>query len=335
MSILDQLPLNAAVAVIRLRSLGDTVLTTPALALLKRARPDLRVAVVVDRPFAALLEGSPDVDETVALERGGSFFSALRKLRRLSPQLCLNLHGGSTSAWLTLLCGARFRVGYGHFRNRFCYNRRIPRAQQILGLPSEAPLHTAKHHASAIFFLGAARSGIPRARLSAEPLRRERPYAVLHVAATYETKRWSGEGFRSLARTIERKHGLEPIIIAGPGEDALLDEYAEFTSMNSLAVGKLKSLMAGARLFVGNDSGPAHVAAAFGVPCVVVFGSSDSRVWGPWRTAHRIVETEWNCKPCPGDRCYAFEEPRCILSIEPGRVEAAVEKLLADSPTGT
>jgi hypothetical protein len=52
-------------------------------------------------------------------------------------------------------------------------------------------------------------------------------------------------------------------------------------------------------------------------------------VWGPWGGKGEVVETQWDCKPCPGDRCYAFDEPRCILSVMPDAVEAAIARALA------
>ena len=330
--LLAQLPENGVVAVIRLRSLGDTVLTTPALALLKRARPDLRIALVVERPFDALLRGNLDIWRVLPItgKAGGrGLFGAIRKIRKLQPALCLNLHGGATSAWLTAFSGARFRAGFGHFRFRFAYNVRIPRAQQVLGRGLDDPVHTAEHHASAVFCLGGPESEIPRAVLRAEPSPQEHPYAVVHVTASYFTKQWPRERFRQIGAFLRRVHGLEPVIIAGPGEGSVLAELSDFTCLDGLSIDDLKSLLAGAELFVGNDSGPAHVAAAFDVPCVVIFGSSDSAVWGPWKTRHAVVETPWDCKPCPGDRCYAFDEPRCILSVEVASVEAAIDELLA------
>ena len=330
--ILARLPEGAVVVVIRLRSLGDTVLTTPAMALLKRARPDLRIAMVVERPFDALLKGNPDIWRVLPItgKAGGRrLFGAVRQIRKLRPELCLNLHGGATSAWLTALSGAPVRAGLGHFRFRFVFNVSIPRAQRVLRRGFDDPVHTAEHHASAVFYLGAPESEIPRAVLRAEPRPRERPYAAVHVTASYFTKQWATDRFGRIGAFLRQAHGLESIMIAGPGEESVLAELGDFTCLDSLSIDDLKSLLAGAELFVGNDSGPAHVAAAFGVPCVVIFGSSDSAVWGPWKTRHVIVETPWDCKPCRGDRCYAFDEPRCILSVEVASVEAAIDKLLA------
>ena len=118
MSVLDELPQNASVVVIRLRSLGDAVLTTPALRLLKTARPDLRVSVVLDEVFAPLLEGSSDIDEVIRADRKRRT-QAIREIRKRSPALCLNLHGGTSSAWMTALSGAKHRAGFAHFRMNF------------------------------------------------------------------------------------------------------------------------------------------------------------------------------------------------------------------------
>jgi ADP-heptose:LPS heptosyltransferase len=330
--IVSELPEGANVVVLRLRSLGDVVLTTPALSLLKQARPDLRITVVLAESFRGLLDGNSDVSRE--LFHGGGRFSTLRTLRairELKPALCLDLYGKTwTSRW-TGLSGARFRAGFAHARESFAYGIKIPRAQEVLGLAEDAPVHTAEHLASAMFHLGVPVMDVPRAKLYVEPQRRERPYAVLHVAALFATKEWPIDRFRAMGAFIEKQCGLEPVFVSAPGRGEMFADLVDFTCLDNLTLGGLKSLIAGARLFVGNDSGPAHVAAAFGVPTVAIFGSSDSRIWGPWRTVSAVVETEWDCKPCKGDRCYEFDEPRCILSVEGSRVEKAIDDVLARS----
>ena len=278
--------------------------------------------------FAPLLEGVDYIAEVIAARRQDRS-ATIVEVRRRKPRLCLNLHGGATSAWMTALSGARHSAGFAHFRLTVPYSVKIPRAQQVLGIDPEAPVHTAEHLASAIFHLGAPRVEIPSALLAAQPEPREGPYAVLHVAAAYHTKQWPPDRFRAVARLLAERYALEPVIIAGPGQDDLLAEFSDWSTAPGLDIERLKTLMAGASVFVGNDSGPAHIAAAFGVPCAVIFGSSDSKVWGPWRTRSEVIETSWDCKPCPGDRCYAFDEPRCILSVEQQRVEEAIARLLA------
>src|SRR5512137_2499761 len=100
-SLLESLPRGARVDVIRLRSLGDCVLTTPALALLKAHRPDLRIGVVVEDRFAELFEESPHVDDILP--------PVARVVAKWHPQMALNFHGGTRSMWLTAASGAKIR----------------------------------------------------------------------------------------------------------------------------------------------------------------------------------------------------------------------------------
>jgi heptosyltransferase III len=274
-----ELPIGCRVAVVRLRSLGDCVLTTPALDILKRARPDLRIAVVVEDRFRAVFEGNPDIETLLG--------PGWRALRAWSPEFCLNLHGGSASARLTVLSGAPRRAGFAHFRWQSLYDVRIPRAQQILG--EERTVHTAEHLASAMFYLGVPRVEIPRAKLFAARRSPDRAYAVIHPQASAPDKTWPASGFLGAARFLRDSLDLDPVFIAGAGED--LPAFHEYRTVVGAPLGEIKSLIAGASLFLGNDSGPAHIAAAFGLPVVAIFGSSDPAIWHPWRTPSVVLQS--------------------------------------------
>jgi ADP-heptose:LPS heptosyltransferase len=197
----------------------------------------------------------------------------------------LNLHGGTRSAWLTRASGARWRAGFGHYRMQRAYNLHIPRAQQILGV--ERTVHTAEHLASAMFWLGAPVIDIPRTCLgSRAPRSSQPPVAVLHPFAATPEKTWPAEGFRTVAAHLEHS-GMEVIFIGGAGDD--FTPFRAWRTMPGAPLGEVKDLVAGAALFVGNDSGPAHMAAAFGLPVVTVFGASDPAIWGPWRTPSEVA----------------------------------------------
>jgi ADP-heptose:LPS heptosyltransferase len=274
-TVLDRLPEGARVAVIRLRSLGDSVLTTPALALAKQFRPDLRISVVVEDRFAAVFTGNPDVDQILSPNAAS--------LARLRPHLALNLHGGATSVRMMLAAASGLRAGFGHFRFQPMYNIRIPRAQEILRV--DRTVHTAEHLASAMFYLGVPQAQIPRARLFAAPNARGGPYAVLHPFASAPDKTWPRENFLAVAGRL-RDLGIEPLFIAGAEDD--LSGFGEYTCFQGAPLEEVKSLLAGAALFLGNDSGPAHVAAAFGRPVIVLFGASEMENWRPWRTENVV-----------------------------------------------
>jgi ADP-heptose:LPS heptosyltransferase len=296
--VLDRLPEGARVAVIRLRSLGDSVLTTPALALAKRFRPDLKLSVVVEDRFAEVFTGNPDVDQILAPNAAS--------LARLRPHLALNLHGGATSVRLMLAAASGWRAGFAHFRFQPMYNIRIPRAQEILS--ADRTVHTAEHLASAMFYLGVPQSEIPRARLFAAPASRSGPYAVLHPMASSPDKTWPRENFLAVAKHLEEL-GIEPLFVAGLGED--LSAFSPHACFQGAPLEEVKSLLAGATLFVGNDSGPAHIAAAFGRPVIALFGSSDVENWRPWRTENAVLTS-----------------PNGISSIEVSEVAEAIDRLV-------
>jgi heptosyltransferase-3 len=274
---------------------------------------------------------------------------ALRDIRARQFALCLNLHGGPTSSLMTWLSGARWKVGFEHFRRHRIYQILVPDARTILG---QSTIHTAEHQASAFFYLGLPRQEIPPARLFVAPAHAawwkearashgippECEYAQLHPTALYATKQWAPEDFARLGRWLERKAGLRVIYSCGPEESPVLDavEKAAGQAIHRLTgpgLGQFAAVLASAQLFVGNDSGPAHMAAALGRPGVVIFGSSSSPIWRPWSPvgAWRVVQNSYDCNPCPGDRCYRFERPECILSVTFEQVRSAVEAVLTQS----
>jgi lipopolysaccharide heptosyltransferase III len=337
--------------------------------MLKAWRPDLGVSVLVEARFRELLEENPDVDEVLALDGGATAGRTsprrlLRELRRRRFALCLNLHGGPRSTWLTALSGARWKVGFHHYRARRIYDFLVPDARTILGHES---VHTAELQAAALYFLGLPPAEIPRARLGVKPedhswwqaqraifaLDPGQDYAVIHPAALYASKQWAAEKFAAIGRFLESERGLIPIYTCGPGESATLDAVERAADqrvrrLEGASLGQLAAALSGARLFLGNDSGPAHMAAALGRSLVVIFGSSSSRIWGPWprpvpaeagffggqqspvppAPTPRVVQNFFDCNPCPGDRCYRFERPECILSVGIDQVRDAIDSVL-------
>jgi ADP-heptose:LPS heptosyltransferase len=122
------------------------------------------------------------------------------------------------------------------------------------------------------------------------------------------------ENFARLAEFVENK-GLTPVAIAAKTESETLDALRQ---------------AAKATAFVGNDSGIAHIAAAVGIPTVVIFGSSNRTHWRPWTDApNEIVFTEFRCQPCAGYECTEFGTPRCILEVPPSAVFTALERVLS------
>ncbi|HEV8385441.1 MAG TPA: glycosyltransferase family 9 protein [Candidatus Acidoferrales bacterium] len=342
--ILADLPRGAEILIIRLRSLGDVVMLTPALAALHAWRPDLRLSVLVEPSFAAVLEGNPAVAE-VLMHR--EFFTTATLIRRRHFPVTFNQHGGPTSAFLTFVAGSPVRVCWAHCQFGFLYNLRIPDAGS---LDARKRFHTVKHRLTQFYGAGLPVTDVPPAQvfpqpdaiasieqlLSANGIAAGAQFAVLHPGAAYFTKRWALEHFAVAAQWLRAQHGLATVVVLGPGDRELAANARNMFPpptlvFDSLSLRELIALISRARLFLGNDSGPAHLASATGRPAVVIFGSSDSVTWRPWMVPHRVVQNDFPCNPCPGDRCYAFDVPRCILFVTFEQVRDACDALLKET----
>jgi len=232
--------------------------------------------VIVEDRFAGVFEGNPDVYHILP--------ASVTALRGFAPDTCLNLHGGTRSARLTLLSGANVRAGFDIFKPAWIYNKRIPTAQETLGVTRR--VHTAEHMASAVFALGVPVTEVPQTRLYPPAGRSEHapegPYAVIHPLAATPEKTWPG--FVDLARRLN----AEPVFIGGPGED--LSAFVQWRTVSGASIPEIAQLIRDTDYFIGNDSGPAHIAAAFGKPVLVFFGPSDEEIWAPWRTRAEVLK---------------------------------------------
>ncbi len=156
---------------------------------------------------------------------------------------------------------------------------------------------------------------------------------MIHPAAAFATKQWATENF---ARVVEylAERGYASVAIAAAHETAVLESLADQAPVQiatfELSLPEVTALAARSQLFVGNDSGIAHIAAAVGTPSVVIFGSSNVAHWRPWnRTAAEVVFEEMPCQPCHGYFCEKFAQPECILRVPAPRVLAAIERCLS------
>ncbi len=338
-----------SVLVVRLRSIGDTVLATPSLHALRRFLPDARIDVLLEDWVAPLLEGFEDVDNVVTVERKSASARAriARTLRAARYDVAYNLHGGTTATFLTRATGARHRVGFAAYRYSRLYNHAAPSPIVLWGRDK---IHSVEQQLSLIGWTGVPVSDLPSTSLAVTPqasasinerlraacLDEARPLALLHPAAAFETKQWATENYARLAEHLDAR-GLSLVAVAAPREAVVTDALkqnsaAAITSFADLSLPEVTALAARARVFVGNDSGIAHIAAAVGCPSVVIFGSSNVTHWRPWTSAPAaVVREELPCQPCPGYTCSEFDAPECIRRVSVERVIAAVEQILMES----
>jgi predicted lipopolysaccharide heptosyltransferase III len=332
------------VLLIRLRSIGDTVLATPSVFALKRFLPNVEVDILVEDWVAPVLENHPHVDRVLVLERGGLVTRAhtARELRSARYDVVYNLHGGTTATFLTRATGARHRVGFKTYQYAQLHNYQAPSPLLLWG---QQKTHSVEQQLALLGWTGVPVTDRPRTQLGVQPEAAEainerlaaagltdRKIALIHPAAAFATKQWATENFSRVAEFLAERD-LAPVAIAAPHENAVIENLLAEASVPivsfNLSLPEVTALAARSQLFVGNDSGIAHIAAAVGTPSVVIFGSSNVAHWRPWnRAAAEIVFEEMPCQPCHGYFCEKFAQPECILRVPVARVTAAIDRAL-------
>jgi lipopolysaccharide heptosyltransferase II len=333
------------VLVVRLRSIGDTVLATPSLIALRRFLPDARIDVLLEDWVAPVLEDFDAVDNVLTVSRKSkkSRFETARRIRRNKYDVAFNLHGGTTATFFVRVSGAPHRVGFAHYSYKFLYNHLL--SSSIDYWNSEI-LHSAEQQLALLGFVGVPVADKPKSRLVVTKKRAEEidsflhihgidelPIALIHPAAAFDTKQWAAENFAKVIDHLAARN-IFSVVVATPKEEKVINELREKTStifhgFTDLSLPEITALAARAAVFVGNDSGIAHIAAAVGAPSVVVFGSSNIDHWRPWTDApHELVYEKFSCQPCAGYFCKEFDAPQCILSVKPESVIAAIERVL-------
>ncbi|HET6854403.1 MAG TPA: glycosyltransferase family 9 protein [Pyrinomonadaceae bacterium] len=333
------------ILLVRLRSIGDTVLATPSVAALKRFLPNVEIDILVEDWVAPLLDNHPHIDKVVVLERGGfvARTRAARELRSAGYDVVYNLHGGTTATFLTRATGARHRVGYKTYQYAQLHNHQAPSPLLLWG---QQKTHSVEQQLALLGWTGVPVTDRPRTELGVSPDAAQaveerlaaaglsdRKIALIHPAAAFATKQWATENF---ARVVEflAERGYASVAIAAPHENAILENLSSEAAVEietfDLSLPQVTALASRSQLFVGNDSGIAHIAAAVGTPSVVIFGSSNTAHWRPWnRAAAEVVFEEMPCQPCHGYFCEKFAQPECILRVPVARVTAAIERCLS------
>jgi ADP-heptose:LPS heptosyltransferase len=319
---------SRAVLAIRLRALGDVVLTTPALRALKRAAPDTRLEVVTDERYVPLIETLPEIDRVWGLPRSsGATVALISELRRRHFALVVDFFGNPRSALVARWCGARRRAGFDVRGRRHAYQVRVPR---------DAPAADGgREHASAAHLrLAVAVGGVPdgepprltlsaAARAEADALlsqagvkQPERTVGLV-AAGTWNTKTWPASHAVGLARRLSA-HGWPLILISGPGEEAVTATLTELVPglavLPRCGVATLAAVIARLRALVGTDSGPRHIAAALGVATFAWFGPTHPDTWQPAGPLHGFWQTPLPCRGCDRTHCSHWN---CLPGLDP------------------
>ena len=356
----DAVPLGeiAHALVIKLRHHGDVLLAAPVLRVLKAHAPHVEVDALVYDDTAAMLADHPALMRLHVVGRGWRDEHALSRLllekelfdalRARRYDLIVHLSDQPRGAWLARALGARYRVapatpGRGAFWGKsfthlypLARNGHRHKVEENLDALRRIGIQPEPSERRVDFVPGAAAVASVAALLGSQGLR-EREYVHMHPASRWSFKCWPAERNAELIDRISARHRV--VLTAAPESEelAFVDEILRRTKSRpvnlagKLSIKELGALTARARLFVGVDSMPMHLAAAMGTPSVALFGPSGEDEWGPWQVPHRVVTTRFPCRPCGNDGCGGGKVSECLTTLPVADVQAAVEQLLAEN----
>lgn len=336
--------------VIRHRAGGDLLLTTPALRALRAGLPRARIDVLAARGMGSLLAGNSDVDRVLEFDRR-SLASQARlywKVARGGYDLVLDLVSNPRTAFLSRLSGARVRVGYDIPGRRGAYTVRVPReplgadGRPVLRYAPEAALDQVRaigleaRGLDLRFEVGSGARAKIGAWLSGSGLAERdargaapRPLVACLPTGSWPAKTWAPERFAEAMETVAEAGTV--VWLWGPGEREYVEACrARMRRPSVLAPATdwqgLGALLERCAVFVGNDSGPKHVAAALGVPTVTIYGPTHPATWHPPAGPHQAIFAEGlDCLFCNANRCPlpGDRHMRCMRDVSARRVAAA------------
>lgn len=339
--------------VIKLRHHGDVLLCSPVLSSLKAAMQECEIDALVFADTAAMLSEHPALAQLHTLGRDwkklglwqqlAREWALIKTLRARHYDLVIHLTDHPRGAWMTRLLGPRWAVA-PHRTEKWWKNSFTHRYRIVGG----GRRHTVDTHLDALRRLGIQPAEEARAlhlepgadaqahvdALLAQHKLTDKGFIQIHPASRWFFKCWP------VARNAELIQALaargEKIVITGAPDEREREMVAEVIARAGvelvdlsaqLSLKQLAALTLRARLFVGVDSAPMHIAAAVGTPCVALFGPSGDKEWGPWQVPHRVVSSSHTCRPCGQDGCGGGKVSECLTQIEAATVLAAIDSL--------
>lgn len=322
--------------------IGDAVMTTPALRAVRETFPAAHITVVANPLVAQLFRGHPDCNAVIVYDRqkehagtwGFLRFAAL--LRRQKFDCAILFQNAIEAAFMAFLGGAKQRAGY------VTDGRRLLLTHAVAINAQQKALHHTDYYLHMLAQCGVTTAAKQQRLVVGDDERSwasgvlpPTGYAVINPGAAYgSAKRWIPERFAAVADAISQRYRLDIVLTGGPAEREIGADIARAMQTEPLnligqtSVRQMMAVLAGCRLMVTNDSGPMHIAAAFGVPLVAIFGPTDHTTTSPWGTRAQIVRQPVECSPCLLRQCPI--DHRCMQRVTADQVLAAVDGLLGE-----
>jgi len=333
------------ILVIKLRHIGDVLLSTPVLHALREAYPGARVTMLVNRGTEGILTHNPDVNEVLCLEKGAweAQLKFVRMLRRRAFDCVIDLTDGDRSATISLMTGAPVRVGFNaeHRWRGLLYS--------AVAKPRPADQHRVDYDLCGLRALGLdPKPGTPVVHVSPVEEQMVETWlqeaglfsseasllpVLLQPGARYSLKVWPRERFAQLADLLAERFSCRILLGGDQREREIAEQVARKARCGPTVVaGKFSllqfaSLMKRCALFVGNDGGAMHIAAAMGTPVVALFGPTYPQRWGPRGGPAQVIYKGFDCRACYHPICLRGDDS-CMQQITVDEVFAAASRML-------
>jgi len=313
------------ILIIKLRAIGDVVLSTAVIPNLRRAYPHSQIDFLTERPCAGAVLGLPDIHEVFILDRrriqslpwrraAAAHFHFLRRLRQAHYDLVFDLFGNPRSALLTLVSGARRRVGYDFRLRKWAYTvvaeNRGDRVHEVdFNLDALTAAGIPVIDRRPCFPVGAEARRFAADFFGSMATEEHGPLVALNPAGGWWTKRWPLQKFAALGDRLAEAFGARILVLWGPGEHQDARHVASRMAQRPIlppatSLKQLAALLERCDLVVSNDSGPMHIAAAVGTPTVGIFGPTVPALQGPFGRGHAVVTKKGlPCLGCNGLTC--------------------------------
>ncbi len=331
----DAVPLGECgrALVVKLRHHGDVLLAAPVLSVLKAHAPQLEIDALVYDDTAPMLEGHPALSHVHVVGRRWREMGAIARLQRerillgslraRRYDLLVHLSEQPRGAWLARALRVRWAVGPINADRGWFWRKSFTHLFPII--PN-------RHHVE-VNLDALRRIGVQQAEKRVAELVGAEPFIHMHPASRWLFKCWPAERNAALADRLAAE-GHRIVLTSAADELPFINDILRkmqsrpLNLAGQLSLKELGALTARARLFVGVDSMPMHLAAAMGVPTLALFGPSSETLWGPWNVERRVVSTTHSCRPCGYDGCGGGKVSECLtlLGVEP--VYAAAQELL-------
>ena len=355
----DAIELNrlARVLVVKLRHHGDVLLCSPVFSVLKHHAPHLEVDALVYEDTREMLTGHPAIREVHGIgrhwrslafgARAGREWRLFKELRARRYDLIIHLTEHPRGAWLARMLGCRYAVAPGYrnrsrfWRSSFTHRFALPlggRRHMVewnLDALRRIGVQPEFSERSLVMVSGAEAESQVEHLMKAEGLETGR-FVQLHPASRWSFKCWSAERNAAVVDALAER-GERVVITASPdaSERAFIKEilarcgHAPVDLSGRLSLKGMAALAAKARLFIGVDSAPMHIACAMGTPVVALFGPSGELDWGPWSNRAKVVASDRHpCRPCGIDGCGGGKVSDCLAALPAEPVLAAADALL-------